>query len=435
MANRTFNFKKILLGSLLACLWLPIFQSATKFIQVPELKGAIVTRPDTVFTIRNWIAGNWQTKMEEHLNDSFPLRPYFIRLHNQVAYALFNKAKANGVIIGKENYLFEKNYISAANGEDYIGDSATIVRMQQLDFIQDTLSKLGKHLMLIICPNKATYFKEFVPVDLIKSRAKTNYYELLNHVRKSNIKYIDFEALFLSQKHKLWPPLYPKYGIHWSEFSMLNATDSIIKYLENNLSLDLPNIKIEKPTLTVSSGEFDRDILLGMNLLFCPPFDTLQHANYSWPSGAKSLIQGAIVIADSYFWGLYNYKIETAFKKLEFWYYNSEAYSSTFPEGKLPIPIGLKKTFIDNDLFIIMGTPATMKNFGWGFIEKAYKHFTGKMNYDRDDPLFIDKVASLKRNMQGDPEWLTNITNKAKEKNISVDSMMTLDAIWLIENE
>jgi hypothetical protein len=31
---------------------------------------------------------------------------------NQFAFHLFNKAKANGVIIGKENYLYEEKYIN-----------------------------------------------------------------------------------------------------------------------------------------------------------------------------------------------------------------------------------------------------------------------------------------------------------------------------------
>jgi hypothetical protein len=34
-------------------------------------------------------------------------------MNNQLAFSLFNKAKANGAVVGKENYLYEENYIKA----------------------------------------------------------------------------------------------------------------------------------------------------------------------------------------------------------------------------------------------------------------------------------------------------------------------------------
>ena len=44
---------------------------------------------------------------------------------------VFNKPRASGVIIGKNKYLYEENYIKAYHGTDYIGYDSIMNRMQR----------------------------------------------------------------------------------------------------------------------------------------------------------------------------------------------------------------------------------------------------------------------------------------------------------------
>lgn len=46
-----------------------------------------------------------------------------------------------------------------------------------------------------------------------------------------------------------------------------------------------------------------------------------------------------------------------------------------------------------------------------------------------------EKIQIMIENMKKDPKWLHSIELKAREKNISLDSMLILDAIWMIENK
>ena len=52
-------------------------------------------------------------------------------------------------------------------------------------------------------------------------------------------------------------------------------------------------------------------------------------------------------------------------------------------------------------------------------------------------PTIIDSMAISKMidKIKLDPSWFEHVKNKAKEKNISLDSMLTLDAIWVLTNE
>ncbi len=95
---------------------LPLIQQLTGFIKVKPLFGAITEGQKPIFDFNRWMEGDYQKEMEAYLNEKFGFRNYFIRLNNQVAYSLYHKAKANGVIIGKENYLYELSYINAYYG-------------------------------------------------------------------------------------------------------------------------------------------------------------------------------------------------------------------------------------------------------------------------------------------------------------------------------
>jgi len=83
-----------------------------------------------------------------------------------------------------------------------------------------------------------------------------------------------------------------------------------------------------------------------------------------------------------------------------------------------------------------MATEATLPDLGWGFIENAYDHFKGiKRPADPSDPEFQKKVNDLRNYIKSDEEWMKHIEQKAAENQVSVDSMITLDAIWQVRQQ
>ncbi|MBN2273718.1 MAG: hypothetical protein JXK95_05255, partial [Bacteroidales bacterium] len=169
----THRIKSIFFGSIIIFLLFPVFQKHTGIIHEIGLKGAInkPCKPD--FSLHDWFEAVFQEKMETYMNESFGLRGYFVRIHNQLAYTFFRKAKANGVIIGKQKYLYEENYIKAYYGLDFIGEESILCRMQHLKYLQDTLEKLNKHIIIVFAAGKGSFYPEYFPDKYKTCRKKT----------------------------------------------------------------------------------------------------------------------------------------------------------------------------------------------------------------------------------------------------------------------
>src|SRR5688572_9508536 len=94
----------------------PLFQDNLHIFKGGGLKGAYTLSPDITFDFKNWFDGSYSEKKGDYLRYNFGFRPDFVRIYNQLRFWLFKASATEGVIIGKENYIYEKNYI-----EEYFG--------------------------------------------------------------------------------------------------------------------------------------------------------------------------------------------------------------------------------------------------------------------------------------------------------------------------
>jgi len=143
-----------------------------------------------------------------------------------------------------------------------------------------------------------------------------------------------------------------------------------------------------------------------------------------------------VVIADSYYWGMFNFGISNAFTNSHFWYYNQQIYPDSYHAPLETSQVSLQEEIDRHDLFIVMATEATLPDLGWGFIENTYDHFKGiEQHADYADPEFQKKVNDLRNYIKTDKEWMKHIEEKAAKNRVSVDSMITLDAIWQVRQQ
>ena len=366
------SFKEILLVFILLILIFPAFQQATGLIRVEWLKGSIDAVESDSLTLKSWLSGDYQDQNEKYQNDNFGFRNAFIRLNNEISFDFFKKALANGVIIGKENYLFEENYIKAYYGTDFIGKDSIEHRMKRLKFVQDTLSKLNKDLVLIFAAGKGTYYSEFFPDEFVTKKGITNYEYHLKWAKSLHINYIDFNSYFLKNKKTTKYPLYPQYGIHWSKYGMCLAADSIIHFIEKKRSIDMNTIYWDQVDME-NPKEEDYDIADGMNLIFKLGSFKMGYPQLKFENSPQKIKPNLLVISDSYYWGMYNFGLSQVFDKSHFWYYNKEIYPETFSKPLAPLDVDLKKEINDHDVILLMSTQATLPDLGWGFIERMYQ--------------------------------------------------------------
>lgn len=422
------KLKKYILLAFLIILFIPMIQEKFEFFKVKPLHGAITQISDSNFTMTKWFNSSYQEHKEKYINENFGFRNYFVRFNNQIVYSLFSKANAAWVVVGKDNYLYEKSYIDAYNGDDFLGKDSINNKLNQLKSLQDILIKENKNIVMLFAAGKASYFPEFIPEKMLKKPTElTNYKFISQKCKDLNINHIDFNAFFLSNKEKYKTLLYPQYGIHWSYYGMCMVADSIVKYIEKNRNIDMPNIswneneiKYEYPYKT----PWDYDVALGMNLLFKIEKNKLAYPVVNIENDANKSKPKVLFISDSFFWGLIDVGLTKTFSDYSFWFYNKEIFPPQ-TNAKYTDQLDIANEIKKYDLIFILSTEATLSKFGWGFIEYLHKNYYTNKNA---------KIQEIINTIKAEPKWYNDIIKKAKEKNISIDSMLYLDAEWIYNN-
>lgn len=371
----SFKINGIIFVLLILCLAAPSFQGKFKLIEISPLNGAVVAAQDPDLSVDGWLSGDYQAEKEKYINDFFGFRPFMVRLNNQIAFSLFNKANANKVVIGKQNYLYEENYIKAFYGEDYLGKNKINELIRKMKFIQDNLSNQNKTFILLLAAGKASYYPEYIPVRDGDTN-NTNYKLLAEKAKKNGINVIDFNEYFIRNKRTSQYPLYPKYGIHWSNYASQLVSDSIIRYIERNRNIDMPDIIWDSIVMDYPRKD-DYDIGGGMNILFKLESDEMAYPYVSTKTEKHHQKPSILGIGDSFYWSIYN-KTYNLFTTSHFWFYNKQVFPETYTKELDPAQLDMGKEIKKHDIIIICATEATLSKLGWGFIEKADSYFVKK---------------------------------------------------------
>lgn len=409
---------------------MPLLESNLNFINVKKLNGAIANT-DTIpkFTLNTWFTGSYQRQEEQIVNDSFGFRNICVRVNNQVDYSLYNIAHEGNTIVGKDGYLFIDYYLDGYYGTDYLGAKSISRTMEKLKFINDTLAKLGKTLLLVIAPSKVMFFPEYLPDSPYKASDSTNYNAYIRSLKKSSIHYIDFNAYFIANKNKSKYPLEPKYGVHWSLYGADIAGDSLVKYIEKvrhiNMLKPVWHIKTGKDTLT------DEDIEDPMNLLYKLPGPLMAYPDITFKKDSTRTRPRVMTIGDSFYWELLgSYNIGSAFSSdNKFWYY------FTNPDQMKLSQTQVKDEIKNNDIVMIVSTTQNLIVPGFGFVDTTYCMFKG-ISYAQQHSLeHIDRLEEIKEGIKMNNEWLRNIEKAASYDGISVDSALNINVRYIASQE
>ena len=343
-------------------LLLPLFQESTHLFTEKRLNGFFVPAKNPTTKFENWWNGTFQDSFELAHNEQFGLRNSFVRIHNQFEYELFKRASTNGVIVGKNDYLYEINYIKAYNGEDFIGEKAINELTRKIKILQDTLAKRNITLIVAIAPGKASYFPEFIPDELLKKSKNTNYNWLDKSLMASGANYINFSRWFMNEKETSKYPLLSKTGIHWSRYGSTLAVDSLIGYVETQRRIDMPSLVMNGIYWSDSLHDPDDDLGSAMNLVFPIPTKRMAYPNYSFENPLNKAKVRMLLIADSFGWNLFDIaQAPYSFSEINYWYYNNQVFrSGERPLGAVDMNACMETE--QNDVVFILSTEANLSN-------------------------------------------------------------------------
>ena len=368
MDKKRFYKKSLkILGALL--LLYPAIIGITGWVKDPKLHGGIIKKEDVAFSLSGWWNGTWQEHKEEYVRENFGCRNYLVRLHNEIDYRFFRKGHNQNLVIGKEDYLYEKEYILTYFGFDFLGVEKIQTHINKIKEAERILSARGKTLIVVLASGKGSFYPEYFPDDFSKfKKGTTNYETAIQLANEGGINFIDFSTYFRNLKGKTPYLLYPKYGIHWSQYAMTLASDSLVKFIESKRNIKMQHFKWNEIELK-KANDVDYDVGTSMNLLTYLNGPKMGYPKIYFEKNNGEVKPAIAVIADSFYWGIFNMGFSELFSKSHFWYYNNEVYPDHYNSPTYVGDLDFSRQINDHDVFVVMATEHNIASSGWGFID------------------------------------------------------------------
>jgi hypothetical protein len=437
-------FKNILFSLLMIMLGLPLIQRTIPVFDETPLKGAFTIPQKPTGSYKTVLDGTFQEAYNDHFEHTIGFRPMLVRINNQIAFSVFDTALANGVIIGKENYLFEINYIKAIKGWDFLGEEVIESQVQKAAFVHKKLKEANKTLLFVFAPGKASYFPEYIPDKYLNqpSGENTNYAVFGEKFKKYDLPLIDFNKWFMLMKDTVSYPLYPQCGIHWSAYGVAMATDSLINYIEKDRNIDMVDFGWNGFDFPDTLRSPDYDIAEGMNLLFSIPHYNMAYPKVWFGNNEGKTRPNAIVVADSYYWNIFGKGYaDRIFNDNNFWYYNAEAHNPAWTAPRKIAEMDMLSELGKADVIIIMATEANLYRFPYGFIDRAYESLVKSSDLERSEIPTINntikesEILEIMTSIDNNQDYKKSVMEKANARGISYQEMLRLDATWVWEQK
>ena len=423
-------FEKILLVFVIAVLFVPIIQSGLHiFPEEKKLDGEYSTVKKPGFSVFNFLDRTYQDSFDIYINRNFDCRAFYIREHNNLNYRLFRYTTSPGVVIGKKDYLFIESYINEYIGQNFQGYAVIHTNALSIKTTQDSLKKYNVDLLVIFAPGKASFDSEYIPTNyLVKKKDSTNYKLYCSELKKLHVNFIDLNAYFLDLKNRSKYTLYSKYGTHWSYYGMGIAMDTIIKYIQHIRHIDMPDFSFNNVEMKTDLIGPDYDVGELLNIRTILPHDPMPYPNYSYRNDQTKQKPSVLAIGDSY-WRTLIYAGMSAnlFKQDLFWDYFKNEYIDNKKQETPLSQLNLKEKILQQDVVIIEATEANFQQFPFGF--------TDKLNISFGCAPLVSGIERWKQAIRNDKQWLEHIKQKALENKISLDSMLYINAKYMLEQE
>ena len=376
MAGRTSTSVKWSLLILLAGLSvLPAIQKAFRIFPSHSLDGYTEPNPSPQFSAASLFDGKFLPAISRHHDLSMGFHNELVRLFNQIDFTLFRVTNARNVVIGKQDFLYEKQYITAHTGEDFIGVRIIGDRVKQFRSAQEWLQREhGILFLVLLMPDKGTFYPEYIP-DRYASRQKknTNYEWYCRKMAQKGINFIDFNGWFRQMKDTSKLVLYPRTGIHWSSYGSYIAMDSLVRYLEARTGRSFPEPELIENPVSTSPRYPDNDVDRALNLFCQVPELPLAYprATFRKPAGCKPF--RALFIGDSFYftWARAGY-IGNVFANRDFWYYDHDVCYGTYHTGKKAADADISQMLANTDAIILLQTNAGYGELGYYFVDRMF---------------------------------------------------------------
>lgn len=422
------TLKNTLLLLLLGMLLFPALQKSTGLVKTKPPDGYFTATPKPMFSCSSWLKSTYQDQYRRYMEDSVGFKPDFVRLYNQIDFSLFSIAHASKIVAGKEGYLFSESYIRSWMGSDFAGMGYIGEKVSRARFLQDYLWDKHRILLLIaFAPGKGYFYPEFIPERFKKSGAgNTNYDAYAEACRAQGVNHIDFNRWLIQMKDTARFMLYPKTGIHWSSYGAYLCADSLRRYLAGRLNITLPRMVLDSIVMDRKARDDDNDIARTMNLICDISHPAMAYPQFHFSGDSLQPKPRGLIVGDSFYWYWYYHGIiANTFSNTSFWYYNQDVYPEHFKTPTNTGNLDYPGTILSQNVIILLQTNGGYGDLGSGWIDRAWDYFYPGPSREKE----------IEAAMYANPEVLKTMEEKAKERGVTTDAMIRMDAIYTVNQE
>ena len=202
------------------------------------------------YNVEDICEGGYQAQIDAWYKDNFPFRPWFVRVNNQILYAL--GATINDVIIvGEDGWFYTEEYTSTMLTEvSEVNMEKLSAYTEKVKLLKEKLEKNGKQLVYVITPSKAEVYPEHLPERysmLLEKRTEiTNNYDYLKEqLVLQGVPFIDMTTILTENNDEV--PFFSKTGIHWNYYASAMCAEQIVKTVDENVNTEIEIIESDMP--------------------------------------------------------------------------------------------------------------------------------------------------------------------------------------------
>ena len=389
-------------------------------------------------TFKNCYDGTYQRFMADKAKKQTGFGEFFSRVYNQMAYSCFGRTCSFHIIEGYDHELFLKRDLEEVMGKTLNNHYSNIeeAKVEAKKNVEatltliDTLRRHGTAFLFVFAPSKPAVYPEKIPTSYRNQIAdfllEDYYIELF---KENDIPHIDFLNNFRSIKDSYPYPLYTRTGGHWANSTIPFVADSILRKIESLTSFELPSVYCSNLNISTNYSGADGELEDNMNLLFSYPKPAVPDPVFSLTDTESKDRPNLLVVGDGYFSLLEHSCFTEAFNQWDFWLYNRESYSSrpAYNGKQLHWILDAAEVIEDADLVLAVFTSAYLYQYMGGFTQSAQELLQNGRTTDQE------AIALIIQSIKGTPEWYQAIEQQAKDRGISVEENLNINAEYVLQ--
>ena len=377
-------FYGILFGLLMVFLFSFMIQEHFKPFKTKELMGYFMKPNKPQFRWEWYKNGYFQEHLEKYITNNYGFREPIIRLYHQYCWDFFGKEYVSYIYSGKERWLYYGHNI-----EDYYGTEmyqwypdAEAARegyeqeVRLLNKVKGILADYDVTLLTFIAPSKSIIYPEYLPRREHDTTTLNAREYFIKRFAETDMPCFDMNEYFLRMKDTCSFYLFPPTGDHWN-FSCVYATDSLLRFMEQQRHIRLPQIEYGNEYLSECRiGEpMNRDLEGELNLMRPIRFDhkfDYKERDYWLTSDSTTVKPSALFIGNSFLLRTMAYiPPKEVFSDFQFWYYNRVVYQDVDKIIDSVNTLNRLDYLLDADYIVWFSSSSQMYRATEGFAEDA----------------------------------------------------------------